>query len=363
MEHAVRKWLPVLALAVFTFVATACDRFSPNKPSRETKTTTPPPAAPKIAGPEAFVSEKGNFTVTLPPGFPPFTVTGGDSEDQNDIALSYTSEKHGQDACLVMVNSNSIWDGMDPKTVLDAGRDGGVKSNPGNTLEREVDFKLGGYPGRRIFITQKSGLETYYMRDDIVLVKTRLYQIMYISNKKADLNTPKILAYFNSFRLTNVPAAEVVGETPQPSTKRRLEFTLPTDWINQLTEPQKDGSTTTIMDFTKGEDLRGLYILSEGVGNTKVETLIPPFMEGIKGTDDSTAFYDFEELGRTKTAWGGIRQDCRASRSDDDARVYWSNVFIVLDGNFYVVSVITLDDNTQTYQSEVNSFFDSITVR
>lgn len=363
MKNMTMKLASGLAILTLGVVLFGCDRFSPNKPSNEAKTTTPPAAAPKIAGSEAFISEKGNFTITLPPGFPPFTLTEGDSENPEDIALSYTSEKHGQDACLVMVNSNSNWEGIDPKIALDGARDGGVNSNPGNTLEREVDFKSSGHPGRRIFITQKSGLETYYLRDDIILVKTRLYQIMYVSNKKADLNTPKVLAFFNSFKLTNVPAAEVVRETPQPSTKRRLEFTLPADWINQLAEPQKDGTTTTIMDFSKGEKLRGLYIMSDGVGNTKVETLIPPFMDGVKGTDDGTAFYDFEELGRTKTAWGGIRQDCRASRSDDDARVHWSNVFIVLDGNFYVVSVITLDDNIQTYQSEVSAFFDSITVR
>ena len=361
MKNMIAKLASGLAILTLGGVLIGCDRFSPAKPTTEVKPAAPQ-VVPAVVSPQPFVSEKGNFTVMLPQGFPPFTVTEGNNENPEDIALSYTSEKHGQDACLVMVNSDSNWNGMDPKVALDGARDGGVNSNPGNTLEREVDFKLSGHPGRRIFITQKSGLETYYLRDDIILVKTRLYQVMYVSNKKADLNTPKVLAFFNSFKLTNLPAAEVVKEAPQPVTKRRLEVTLPADWINQLAEPQKDGTTTTIMDFSKGEEIRGLYIMSDGVGNTKVETLIPPFMDGVKGTDDSTAFADFEELGRTKTAWGGIRQDCRARRVDDDALGHWANVFIVLDGDFYVLSIITLDGNTQTYQSDINSFFDSITV-
>ena len=84
------------------------------------------------------------------------------------------------------------------------------------------------------------------MRDDFALVKTRLYQIMYVSAKKTDLNTPKVLAFFNSFKLTDIPETEVVKEPVHPANKRQLEFTLPSDWIVQSDKPIKDGTTTTL---------------------------------------------------------------------------------------------------------------------
>ena len=370
MKNTIAKWLVGLTIVTTGLIPVGCDKLSSITKAPEAKTVAPAkpkvevkPVVPAVAGQVPFVSEKGGFTVTLPPDFPPFTLTEGDSADPDDIALTYMSEKHGQDACLVMVNSNPIWDGMDPKTVLDAGRDGGVNSNKGNILEREVDFRLNGYPGRRIFIQQKNDSATYFMRDDFALVKTRLYQIMYVSAKKTDLNTPKVLAFFNSFKLTDIPETEVVKEPVHPANKRQLEFTLPSDWIVQSDKPIKDGTTTTLMDFAKGTDIRGLYMMEEGAGNTKIETLIHSFMGGVKGTDDGTVFEDFETLKSTKTGWGGVRCDCRAKRVSDDALVYWANVFIVLNGDFYVLSVITLDDNTQLYQPEINNFFDSITVK
>lgn len=362
MKNGIVRLLAGLAIVTFSLVWVGCDKLSSIVKAPEAQPVAPAPA-PAPADSEVFVSEKGNFKITLPPGFPPFTVTEGDSEDPDDIALSYLSEKHGQDVCMVMVNSKSSWAGMDPKIVLDAGRDGGVNSNAGNTLEREMDFRLNGFPGRRIFIQQKNSGQTYFMRDDFALVKTRLYQIMYVSTNKADLNTPKVLAFFNSFKLLAIPEADVVKESSKTVKKRRLEFTLPSDWTVQNDAPQKDGATTTLMDFAKGSDIRGLYIKSEGVGATKVEALISPFMGGIKDTDDGTAFADFETLESIKTSWGGVRCDCRAKRVSDDALVYWSNAFIVLDGDFYVISVITLDDNTQLYQPEISGFFDGISVQ
>jgi hypothetical protein len=367
MKNTITGWLVGLAILMGGLVLVSCDKLSsitkaPEvNPKVEVKLATLPPTT---ASTEAFISEKGNFKITLPPGFPPFTVTEGNSEDPGDIALIYLSEKHGQDICMVMVNSNVSWDGMDPKTVLDAARDGGVNSNNGNTLEREMDLRLNGYPGRRIYIQQKNASATYFIRDDIVLVKTRLYQIMYGSSNKADLNTPKVLAYFNSFKLLAMPEADVVKESPKPVKKRQLEFMLPSNWIVESNQPKKDGSTTTLMNFGKESDIRGLYVRSdEEAGDAKIEKLISDFMEGVKNTDGGGVWDNLEILESTKTGWGGVRCDCRTKMVKNDSVYYWTNVFIVLDGNFHAISIATLDDNLVEYQPEIDEFLDSIIVQ
>jgi hypothetical protein len=196
----------------------ACERSEQVKPAEDVSPTTPAVSATQFApfvttvkvepvkdDPNAFISEMGNFKITLPPGFPEFTLNQGNPDDPADIALSYVSEKHGQAGCMVMVNSSDGWAKANPKASLDAVRDGNVSSNPENTLEKEEDLILNGFPGRRVFISQQSGLIVYFICYDIFLVRDKLYQVMYLTNRKSDLDSSKIKAYFDSFHLLEEP--------------------------------------------------------------------------------------------------------------------------------------------------------------
>jgi len=220
MTKTITRWLVGLVMVTAGLGLMGCDKSSSNatppeeiKPvaPAETKVEAKPtePVMPEVDGPDVFVSEKGSFKITLPDGFPEFGLDDGATDDPEGIALTYVSEKHGRAGCMVMVNSSDGWATADSKASLDAVRDGNVNSNPENTLEKEEDFNLNGFPGRRVFIRQQSGAVTYFVRYDIILVKNRLYQVMYLTNRESDLDNPKILAYFNSFKLINPP------ETPK----------------------------------------------------------------------------------------------------------------------------------------------------
>lgn len=221
MKNAYKKLASILAILVVGLTLAGCDKSSstvippeevkpsvPAEPKVEPKTEAPiepkiepKPVVPVADDPNAFVSTKGGFKITLPDGFPDFVLTEGACADPSDIALTYVAEKHGQAGCLVMVNSSAGWAKAEPKAALDSVRDNNVSANSENAFEKEEDFSLNGFPGRRVFIKQQSGAVTYFVRYDIILVKDRLYQIMYLTNQKSELASPKIKAYFDSFKL------------------------------------------------------------------------------------------------------------------------------------------------------------------
>lgn len=157
--------------------------------------------APVVDDSDAFISERGGFKIVLPDGFPEFVLEEGETDDSDGGSLTYVSEKHGRAGCMVMVNSNAGWANAVAKVSLDAVRDGNVNCNPENILEKEEDFTFNGFPGRRIFIKQQSGRGAYFIRYDIALVETRLYQVMYLSTRKSELDDPQVKSYFDSFRL------------------------------------------------------------------------------------------------------------------------------------------------------------------
>ena len=310
---------------------------------------------------ETVISAQGCFTITLPRGFPTPEFEEKDASEAH-LSINYDSKLADREITIMVMNNPAVilnHPDANPKEIFDDGRDGLLSKTSFKILENETDFQFDGYPARRFYLKTKDTQNPSFVRDEVILVKTRIYQVIFISNDRDDLDSPETNAFFESFHLTRraVPDKPNLIGTPYDA----LKFKLPSDWIVQNQEPETQGDRTTLLDFkTKNEELSGLYMrMNDAVGDASIDKLISDVMNGIK---TNGVWKNFKVFKARRMAWGGVRQDCRATNIKNDVGIYWSNVFVILNNQLYTLTVITTEDNKEQYQEKIDNFFDEITI-
>jgi hypothetical protein len=200
-----------LALAVG-----ACKKDAAEKPKADTTTastsTSTPSTTPSTTTPtetagtgSPFKSDEGKFSIVVPAGFtsPSETVSPMSTPSGNVDLKMYSATSGNTAAMFAFADMNGKLDmkGKE-KVMLDGARDNVLKTMNGALLKKEKSITIDGHPGRRILISMKPGRGIkLYGRLEMYLVDPIMYQVMYVSDKRASLESPAVNDFFSSFTL------------------------------------------------------------------------------------------------------------------------------------------------------------------
>lgn len=150
-----------------------------------------------------FVSKEGGFRATPPVGFDKFDfekVT--QPADTGDLILNQYSSNLDRGTCMMVYYdlSESVFQTKSIQQMLEDGRDGAVKKT-GGTLQRSEPVTIDGNPGLSVYLSVKNGESMIYARMDLVVVKPRIYNFLYISVDQAELSKTDVKDFFRSVRL------------------------------------------------------------------------------------------------------------------------------------------------------------------
>jgi hypothetical protein len=152
-----------------------------------------------------FTSEEGKFSIVLPPGYeePTESVSPMSTENGSVDLKMYTSGSGSTAAMVAFANMEGKIEMEGHETaMLDGARDNVLKTMNGALLKKEKSITIDGHPGRRILISMKPGRGIkLYGRLEMYLVDPIMYQVMYVSDKRASLESPAVNDFFSSFTL------------------------------------------------------------------------------------------------------------------------------------------------------------------
>jgi hypothetical protein len=155
-------------------------------------------ALPSLAV-EPILIEKKDFTITLPPGFAPFTVQTQTTRQKEGTfeTTTYISKNPAGDA-VVVTETLLPAKVSDPDHLLAGTRDSLLKSLNA-TLEKEE--KIAGDPPRTRLFFHSNATPPVYFESLLTAKGDRLYQVLYITRTPAqrDAATP----VFDSFRVSS----------------------------------------------------------------------------------------------------------------------------------------------------------------
>ncbi|HJU55882.1 MAG TPA: hypothetical protein VJ715_14960 [Pyrinomonadaceae bacterium] len=166
-----------------------------------------PSASPRGTGSTAagqtYNDPNGRFSVTLPSDYPAFKPT---KQTQPTLAgpveLNMLLSEKPNGAFIVGYSDfpESAFEGRTPKKMLEDGRDGSLR-NISATLEKQEDITVQGRTGLAIYGSAASGGKPYYVRFNFILDKPRAYQVGYLAYNRADLDSPAVQSFFDSFKM------------------------------------------------------------------------------------------------------------------------------------------------------------------
>lgn len=196
-----------LLLALFGLISGGCQNAREtaveNGSGSNVSGTNAPAAAGSPARNQVEVKED-RFSITLPPGFPAFkNEKQSQTTGVGNIEMQlYTSESPRGDTCMLTYNDfpASVFKGRSPQKILEDGRDGALK-NVGGVLERQESVTVQGHPGLSMYGSAVNQGRTIYFRFLCVLAQPQVFQLLYLTVDKSELNKPEVEAFFKSFRL------------------------------------------------------------------------------------------------------------------------------------------------------------------
>ncbi len=112
-----------------------------------------------------------------------------------------TSKDRGAQVCMVAWNRipDAVLKKKTAEQILNDAAKGGVGQFE-KLLERVTPISLQGHPGR--YIERQSlqnGMDVFFV-DKVIYKKPRLYQVVYIGTRKADMRAPEVQHFLESFR-------------------------------------------------------------------------------------------------------------------------------------------------------------------
>jgi hypothetical protein len=111
------------------------------------------------------------------------------------VHLSWVSEGEGDAQCMVAL---ARVDPLPTDEVLRAATDGATRALPGAVVDGSEDSMLRGAPRRTVRVHATVDGVALHMRADFIYVDRALYQLQYVTPDPNELNTPEVLAFFDS---------------------------------------------------------------------------------------------------------------------------------------------------------------------
>ncbi len=149
-------------------------------------------------------SQEGRFSATMPEGYT------SPAESTEPVATSvgtidmkfYVSTKGNSNAAMIAYSDypeSARY--RDPSALLQGACDGAMQNMKAKALRQET-LLIDGNPGRSVYFKGKDAKRGLRGRVVYFLVKTRLYQILFLTTDGSEnVDSPAIKAFFNSFRL------------------------------------------------------------------------------------------------------------------------------------------------------------------
>jgi hypothetical protein len=156
---------------------------------------------------KSYISYSGGFIVTPPPNYPTFQQKKSLLSDKKTELNIYSASISGLNySANITVSYNFFEDtnGRSAQEILEIALRGGL-NEAGAVLEKRESITLQGYPGLSYYATinDKNSGQQIYARMKIVLSRHRLYQLCFVTTRKADLNSFEVESMFKSFVLIN----------------------------------------------------------------------------------------------------------------------------------------------------------------
>ena len=167
----------------------------------------------EVVGP--FVSEAGRFSVEFPEGLGEPGIQSIPVKTEIGEVTMHTFMVDAGSRAFFMAYSDYPEDliaAQDAKTVLDNGRDGAL-ANINGTLKEERNYTFESYPAKEFYAAGKQQGNDIYVRSNIIFVKERLYQVVYLSFSEEALTGEEANTYVSSFKLMSLPDGEVKKES------------------------------------------------------------------------------------------------------------------------------------------------------
>ena len=135
------------------------------------------------------------FTVSLPPGFAPFTTSTQTtaSKDGNIETTNWVSKSTGGEAVIVSI-SKMPGKILDPEKMIASTRDGLLKSLNA-TLDGEQQVP-GDQPHTRLLLHSPNA----WVRARLIVSGDTLYQLVYVGHSAEQRDAPAVAEMFNSFK-------------------------------------------------------------------------------------------------------------------------------------------------------------------
>ena len=144
-----------------------------------------------------FTSDEGQFT-TVFPGNPTTKVT--DLNTTEGIIVVHTtsfSTNNGMFSIVYNDYPDSVMQ-QSINTILDSALSGSA-NNTNSKIISKKDLNLQGYLGKEGLLSA----DNYEIKNDIYLVKNRLYQVMIVTSNNTYFDSNEANTFFNSFRLND----------------------------------------------------------------------------------------------------------------------------------------------------------------
>ncbi|MEK7447917.1 MAG: hypothetical protein AAB019_00370 [Planctomycetota bacterium] len=143
------------------------------------------------------------------------------------------------------------------------------------------------------------------------------------------------------------------GQKVQINGKHGLEITMPEKWTTR----QKDfifSIEGTILELQKELNVGGVLGFQENDVGLELKFFADAFISGVKSASNN-----FEELGESTLAWGGIRRDCRGEAND--AEIHYAVCFFQKNRKVYFLAVWTAESEWNQYKNNIANIFNSVT--
>ena len=199
---------PRLSLSIVLMALTSCGGGA-MKTSAPTPEASAAPANVSSTKTEAksetpFTSEEGDFSVTLPQGFPaPTHIKQSQSAETGVKTDGYTS-RSARGTCLVAYFEypESYFAGKDARKLLEF-RTGNLVRKTNATLQKQEAFSLQGNPAisLQLTTTDASSGKKSYMRRHEIMAKPRVYQIAFLTENEDEIGKADTEAFLRSFQL------------------------------------------------------------------------------------------------------------------------------------------------------------------
>ncbi|MGE3802542.1 MAG: hypothetical protein AB7H80_16110 [Candidatus Kapaibacterium sp.] len=159
-----------------------------------------------------FVSEEGGYSILFSGGKNIAEQAVPVQTKFGPISMNMVLADRGDYAMMAAYSDypESNTESRNDREILDSARAGAVR-NVNGTLVKERDYEFQGHSAKEFYVKGAKQGRDIYVRCNIILMGTRLYQVLYLSMDEADLNSGVANDYIASFKI-NGGAKEVEEE-------------------------------------------------------------------------------------------------------------------------------------------------------